>query len=133
MEMERILYATDFSDNSERALPHACRLAQLHGIELVMLHVFDIPTFWQHSDTPEPMEMEMHAAEEAERRLRVMFTRQAVHGMATFVAVESTHVSKTIVSETLLRGAGLVVVGTHGASALKEALMGRNTRTLIRD
>jgi nucleotide-binding universal stress UspA family protein len=130
--MERILYATDFSENSERALPHAWQIAMAHDAELVMLHVMEIPTLWQHPDKAEPLEMEKDVVKDAERRLKEMFKRHADHGKVTFVLVEGISVTKTILSETKARCAELVIVGTRGESRLKESLMGSTTMTLIR-
>lgn len=131
--MHRILYATDFSANSENAFPHALRLATAHDAELLMLHVFDVPTFWQHPDTPDPLEIERQTVEESERRLRELYARHAGHGKVGFAAAGGVSVHRTILSETVAREAGMVVVGTRGASGAREALIGSTTMALVRE
>ena len=41
VELKNIVYATDFSENSRRALPYALSLAQEHQASLTMLHVVE--------------------------------------------------------------------------------------------
>jgi nucleotide-binding universal stress UspA family protein len=131
--LDRILYATDFSENSERAFPHAWRLAAMHDAELLILHVYDVPTFWQYPDTPDPLEIEREAVEESVKRLREMYARHAGHGKVGFAAAGGVSVHGAILNEAVTKGAGLVVVGTRGASGVKEALIGSIAMALVRE
>ena len=42
---EKILVTTDFGPSSERAIAVAIELAELHGAELTLLHVWDVPSY----------------------------------------------------------------------------------------
>ena len=40
--MKKILFATDFSKNAEKAFHFALKIAEKHHADLIILHVFDI-------------------------------------------------------------------------------------------
>ncbi len=73
MEVKRILWPTDFSENASRALPVVTSLSQQYGAEIHILYVMkDYPEFGAHYGDFDPKEKEtMQAMEKemAERRL----------------------------------------------------------------
>jgi nucleotide-binding universal stress UspA family protein len=73
MEIKRILWPTDFSENASRALPLVTSLSQQYGAEIHILYVMkDYPEFGAHYGDFDPQEKEtMHAMEKemAEKRL----------------------------------------------------------------
>lgn len=73
MEISRILWPTDFSENASRALPVVTSLSQQYGAEIHILYVMkDYPEFGAHYGDFDPKEketMEAMEKEMAERRL----------------------------------------------------------------
>lgn len=133
--MNPILYATDFSENAKQALTYALKMAQAYEAPLIMLHVFEIPTSWEHPHTDDPMEMEREAVETAENKLQGLLDQQArekTKGVdIQIIAIESNSPVKgirTVISE---KEPALVVVGTKGASRIKEVIVGNTTKALI--
>ncbi len=134
--MQPILYATDFSENAEKAFVYALRLAQKHKAELIMLHVYDIPTSWEYAQLSDADEIEREAGRSLNNKLRELFNQHAVlheyKVKASFRAVENTSVTEGIISVIEETAPQLVVIGTRGGSRLKELLAGSTTRALLR-
>ncbi|MEO9482468.1 MAG: universal stress protein [Ekhidna sp.] len=63
--MNKILYATDFSENAKKAFGYVAKLAQYHHADLIMLHVFDIPTSFDFPYIDDAREMERQAIRES--------------------------------------------------------------------
>ena len=59
MEVKRILWPTDFSENASRALPMVTSLSQAYGAEIHILYVMkDYPEFGAHYGDFDPQEKE---------------------------------------------------------------------------
>lgn len=129
--MEKILYATDFSENSEKAFVQAFKIAQKHKADLIMLHVFDIPTSWNYPHTGDALEMERQAISDSENKLKALFKKYAKDINVKYVAAESTSIIKGIISVIEENDPGLIVIGTKGGSKVKEVLVGSTTKALI--
>lgn len=71
--VQRILVATDFSDDSARALGMAADISDAFGAEILLAHVVpEIPPFALPSEAPFAMGYEQSAVTAAERRLDAM-------------------------------------------------------------
>src|SRR5687767_11838173 len=110
----RILVPLDGSSLAERALPCACRLAEQHGAELVLVRCVEtgvqIVAAAQHSAIgAAQMYLEEVAGRLALRRpvLTAVYYGEAVEG---------------ILEEIRLRGPDLVVMATHGRTGLRVVL-----------
>jgi nucleotide-binding universal stress UspA family protein len=79
MEIERILWPTDFSENAARALPLVTSLSQKYGAEIHILYVMkDYPAFGAHYgdyDRKEKEDMQRMEKELAEKRLDDICTK----------------------------------------------------------
>ncbi|WP_163379421.1 universal stress protein [Cyclobacterium sp. SYSU L10401] len=129
--MKKILYATDFSENAEKAFIQALKIAQKHKANLIMLHVFDIPTSWNYPYTEDALEMERQAICESENKLKGIFDQYAKDINIKYIAAESTSIVKAIISVIRENDPGLVVIGTKGGSKVKEVIVGSTTKELI--
>ena len=73
MEIDRILWPTDFSENAATALPLVTSLAEKYGCEIHILYVMkDYPSFGAHYGDYDPEEkekMQQLEKEMAEKRL----------------------------------------------------------------
>jgi nucleotide-binding universal stress UspA family protein len=128
-----LLLATDFSASSDSALQHAVALAKGLSAEIEVLHVHGVGT----SSVPPTMDIVSvppgsKAVGEGEAALadRVARVKQAgvpCEGESRFgsPAVE-------IVARAVARGARLIVLGSHGSSALRHMLMGSVTESVLK-
>lgn len=127
--VQRITYATDFSEASLAAFPHALRLAKVTGAELTILHVLAAPMspfidsgyvpqeIWDQLDAG----MRAHAGQAMDGLLR-----QAVEaGVRATTAI----VAGGIPADEIVRAAesaktDILVLGTHGRTGVARLVLG---------
>ncbi len=128
-----ILCPVDFDDNSMAALTHARRLAIDMGATIHLLHVLPIlPMLADHG-----VEVGVHAAaeQEAQRRLKDLVRRRLartpveIHTRIAFVS----EVPKTILAFARELAADLIVMATHGRSAIRQLFFGSVTEAVVRN
>jgi len=129
--MKKILYATDFSTNAEKAFPFALKIAEKHNAELIMLHVFDMPPIMGHPYLMGPAEMKVQAITSWKHYLKEFFKPFNSAIQPTFIALENISVLKGILSVIKENKPDLVVTGTKGKSLLKEIFIGSTTKALV--
>lgn len=133
-KFQRILVAVDFSDESRSALGCAAELAAKFDASLTLVHVVephftaldaDLPPLpGEGSDAAEFAEAKLELGGWAEQMLgpcRVVET--VVRGGLAFF--EITEAAKAL-------GADLIVLGTHGYTGLKRALLGSTAEKVMR-
>jgi len=130
--MKKILFATDFSTNANKAFCFALNIAEKHQAELIMVHVFDIPPVWNYPVSYNPSEMKRQTLSSWERTLKEFFEHYDTDVKAKFVAVEHPSVVRGIISAIKQYKPDLVVTGTRGKSALKDAILGGTTKALVK-
>jgi nucleotide-binding universal stress UspA family protein len=127
--IQRILYATDFSERSRVALQLASWLARDHKAELVILHAVPPPT-----DTLEEVITEHSTGldREAAGRLlsqltpavpNVRFTRELKEGDPAAQILEAAKQNQC----------DLIVMGTHGRTGLARLVMGSVAEQVVRN
>lgn len=130
-----ILAATDFSENSKAALQHAAFLANQLGSTLEVIHVVDLAAgdnAWRVLvETPE--EIEREAIIDAREKLEIFFEESVDSSppKLKFDALLGSPVDQ-LLSLAEKRDDPLIVVGTRGASRIKEFLLGNTARRLVR-
>ena len=113
--IKRILCPIDFSHASGRAFAYAERLAQELSAELVLLHAFDVPETLNLIGQEHP----------ADPSLREQFDAVPVADDVRVVRVlHAGHAGEVICWVAQERGCDLIVMGTHGRSALTHLLLG---------
>lgn len=136
--MKRILFPTDFSDTANTAFMYALRFADKLQAELLILHVYDLPIV----DTPplpdstqeifDIVEMnqfesfreqlpELHAIAEQKNLGHVPMRNILLYGDLLY------NINKVCKEEAV----DLIVMGTKGASGLKETFLGSTTASVI--
>ncbi len=125
--LKQILVATDFSDPSVAALDYGRALARTFGASLHLLHVMENPFL-------RPTAADPHAIQSAAwRRVAGRLTdddRSALH--ATAVLETSDNPADAIVQYAGARGIDLIVMGTHGRSAMAQILVGSVAEKVVR-
>lgn len=129
-----ILAPVDFSEHSELALRHAVGLSQEFGAEMHLLHVIEeitYPDFYY----PAPVTGEQMATEIEHRvneRLEQAVGRIAEAGVSASVHVTQGRPAPGIAEFADNHGADLIVVGTHGLTGVKRALLGSVAEGVVR-
>lgn len=133
---ERILVATDFSDSADEALRQAARLAERDGAKLALCHAMPelqpVDMLFPQRTTITSMEaadLERRAAEALVERATAVIGR-AADGLSTFVERGTDYAA--VVERAEAWRADLVVVGSHGRTGLKRALLGSVAERVVR-
>jgi len=131
---QKILYPTDFSDTSQKALEYLLRLREAGVREVVIVHVVDtrslhIPEVYSLLDLSRLGEkQEISAREEADR----------IAAQLNGLGIDSrVRIEKGIPFREILRAAeeedvSMIVIGSHGMSNVKEMLLGSVSEQVIR-
>ena len=128
MKIQTILYPTDFSECSQKALPVAFSLARDYRARLVVLHVASPPPFVAYSEFQKALQETGGYRQQLEGMLREC---QLPECNAEFrleegeAATEILHVADAIPCD-------LIVMGMHGRSGLGRLFMGSVAESVLR-
>ena len=138
LPMKRILYATDYSENSELALRYAYNMSQKMEAKLVVVHVFDYPTFLDDISLKREAafpDLEGDAIKKHHTKLKTFCERILKSDISNLnieiEAIENKSVVKTIVEKANTVEAFLIVTGMKGGSRFRELIMGSTAKKLI--
>jgi universal stress protein A len=134
--ISKILFATDFSDNSKYALTYALSFARQYGAMLYILHVIQQPSYPLgmyaeisfdamdkfNRNISEAVEKEMKTLREKDLQGFTQYESLVVHG-TPFLEILRTAREK---------GVDLIVVGTHGRTGLDHVLFGSTAEKVVR-
>lgn len=129
-----ILFATDFSENSELAFDYAITLAQQSAARIELVHVINEPVdlrgFYVPHVSFDNLEKEI---EDGARKLMEKFCRTKMGDFSNF----GTHICTGVPYEEILSkatelGASLIVIGTHGRRGLDRLLFGSTAERVVR-
>lgn len=131
---ERILIPTDGSDEVESAAELAIDLAEIHDATLHVLFIVDQPTavagtaegFSGLGNLLDALEEEGHEATDA------IAARARDSEIETETAVRQGNPHDDILTYAEEEAVDLIVMGTHGRTGVKRALLGSVTETVVR-
>lgn len=132
--IKKILYPTDFSDNSVPAAEYARTLAHLAGATIYVIHVVGVLAD-QRKRMIQPesfaifeQEVETLAVREMENFCRQHFDNQVSY--ETEVVLGTPY--KTILERAGELGCDLIVMGSHGQTGIQEVIFGSTAQRIIR-
>ena len=135
----RILLAADGSAESHQAAQMACELSKNLGSELHLVHVWPVPSVYSTSPDWAIMapDFEERVYELAEKETRPGLEEQVTRIEESGGTVAEAHLrlgraDAEIVSLAEELSAGLVVIGSRGLGAMKRALMGSVSTSVVR-
>ena len=136
MTIQTILVPTDFSPSAEAAFRLAENFARHHGARIHLLHVVPVPLVDYAWDTESGALRIADLVEHLQQDARKRFTRVvARHGSGSGRIVNATtngQVIPAILDYIRKHRIDLVVMGTHGRSAVERALVGSVADRLVR-
>ena len=135
--MKKILVPTDFSENAQQALDVAVQIAKKIDAEIVLLHVNEqigaaLPVseyYYTYDRSIEEKYLNM-VHENLEKMLGDVAARLEAHNIRT--AVIGGPFSTIVEDVAQTEGIDLIIMGTKGASGLKEFFVGSNTEKVVR-
>jgi len=134
MQPKKILFCTDFSENSEPARELAVDYAKAFGAQLLIVHVIDSTGFPSYVDwVGEDLDRILNRTQEAAKaQLDDLASKcgQVVGVVKTYRLVGLP--SREIVALSNQESADLIVVGTHGRTGVKHLVMGSIARSVLK-
>tara|TARA_R110002072_G_scaffold66499_4_gene163995 strand:- start:27286 stop:28119 length:834 start_codon:yes stop_codon:yes gene_type:complete len=130
--MKKILIPIDFSDHSEYALEVAATLAKKNNASLVVLHMMGLSEAILTKDESREMLEAIYYMKLAEKRFSDFLDKDYLKGITVETTVQNYkefHEINTVANDFK---ADLIVMGSHGASGLKEVFVGSNTEKVVR-
>lgn len=129
--MKKILVPTDFSPAAAHALRYICELNRKIGAEILLHHSYVLPVYATEVPILLPTDAELKAAsEEALVEVRKRFQKDYPE-MRFTTCTSSGFAEEEIPVVAEETKADLVVMGTKGASGLREALIGTITAAVM--
>ena len=154
VDVKKILYATDLSENARYAYAYAASLAELYGAQITLMHV--LPELSElmdkhivgyiDADRWEKIKAE-HFDEAREALIGKRKDHLAVHdvlqqfsenategedGGSDQVIVERGNPVEKIIEHSEKEKFDLIVMGTHGHGTLEDAMIGSTARRVVR-
>lgn len=135
MNMKRILVPVDFSKEAECAAKVAASIARKTGAEIFLLHMLELPVA-----TIDPAEM-TSVSSEPQTIYFMKMAREKFHkfeqlpffkGIKVVENIQFHHAFAGIIEESKRQKIDLIVMGSQGASGLKEMFIGSNTEKVVR-
>lgn len=133
MAERTILFATDYSDASQYALSYACSLARDLDALLLIAHVSEhdlYPVGEAFDEEPEPSSQDMEQLRSVQPETSdVRHEHRLLYAQPTS---QNIRPADEIIRFADSTGVYAIVVGTHGRSGLRRALMGSTAEALVR-
>ncbi|MEM5566660.1 universal stress protein [Psychroserpens sp. AS72] len=132
--MKKILVPTDFSTEAENALKVAAQIAKKHNSEIYLLHMLEIPlqeidAVSTQADVPEVMFfMKM-----AHQKFEDIMNSDYLKGITVHEVVKADGSFNGISEISKEHGVSMIVMGSHGASGIKEMFVGSNAEKVVRN
>lgn len=131
--MRKILVPTDFSDCASNAIKVALQIAQKANAQIDFLHILVTPIDWVNLG----LQKEKRYPEVKKKIGHAKFILQKWMKRAQRLGLESENTltfsqgTEAIVKHAQDHQYDLIVMGSHGASRLKEAVLGSNAQRLV--
>jgi nucleotide-binding universal stress UspA family protein len=131
--MKKILVPTDFSAPAAQALQFAVSVAQASGGSVHLMHVVDLPILQDSFLTPTAY-VDDSIVKNSVAKAQKAFDKaiEKFKGAKITTSVEYGNPTMAILKVVEVLKADLVVMGTSGASGLKEIFVGSNTEKIVR-
>ncbi|GGI57981.1 universal stress protein [Winogradskyella haliclonae] len=130
--MKKILVPIDFSEHSEYALETAAAIAKEHNSEIFVLHMLEISSAVYTASRDSLSDAGVFYFKLAEKKMNTFLDRKFLEGIEITPIVKHFKVFKEINEIVDAHAIDLIVMGSHGASGVKEVMVGSNAEKVVR-
>ena len=130
--MKTIIVLIDFSDHSEYALKTASFIAKKQDAQILAVHMLDIQSDHLNESPSYIQEKTAFLLQLAKKRFRAFLKKDYLKSLKVTPLVKHFKVFSEINDLAKVENADLIIMGSHGASGLKELFIGSNTKKVIR-
>ncbi|PQJ72027.1 universal stress protein [Polaribacter butkevichii] len=130
--MKNIIVPVDFSIHSEYALKTASLLAKKHDATLYALHMLDLQDVYLSESENYQQEQAIFFLKLAEKKFKDFLKKDYLEDVKVVPIIKRFKVFSevNIIAEEVK--ADLVIIGSHGATGLKDFFVGSNTEKVVR-
>jgi len=133
LQLKTILVPVDFSMASERALRYAISLARGDATTVVVLHVYNVPVYnFPDGAILASPDLATRLSDAAQRQLDNMMDMFADSGVKLQAQLREGVARDEILNAAKDFSADMIVLGTHGRSGIRRALLGSVADRVIR-
>jgi len=133
ISLKNVLFATDFSEASEAALPYAAAICQRYNCRLHVVHVISPGSYLVASELVGSITIEsMHEAARADAQERMGALAVHLTTVPHHTYVREGGVWEVISDMARIREIDLLVVGTHGRTGLEKLVLGSKAEEILR-
>ncbi len=133
--MKRILVPIDFSEQAECAIKTAARIARRSGAEMFLLHMLNLPMnetdMSAHGDASSPAKVLY--LQKIHQKIDAVMKSDFLKGIKISEEVRFHKTFSGIIDYSHELGTDLIVMGSQGATGLKEMFIGSNTEKVVRN
>jgi len=134
---EKILYPTDFSDVSKKALDYIKMLKEAGAKEVVVLHIIDVREIDRFYEEEGPYLINVEGLqkkreEDIKNKITAIEAELKAHGFDVKTRIERGIPFKGILAIEEEENVSVVVLGSHGKSCVEEMLLGSCSEKVIR-
>ena len=145
--INKILYATDLSDNSAYAFRYAINSALKHDAVIIILHVFELVSMTNHAVMDLYLDEDFRnriyneriadTIDRIRKRLKIFCDKELNGDPKYSNKVDSIEVCEGFPAEQILRKADelscdAIVMGTHGKDFVRHAFLGCTAKRVLR-
>ncbi len=132
---KKILFCTDFSDNSDCAFPYALNLARAYGARLLIFHVIIERTFYywsspENRDETKAKHVEFSRREALNRYEPLLGDFRDYEYLSCEAGEGEAHFE--IIKAAQRESAELIVMGTHGRTGLNHFILGSTAENVVK-
>ncbi|MBN1141906.1 MAG: universal stress protein [Deltaproteobacteria bacterium] len=133
-DFKMIVFATDFSENSNYAFEYAFGIAQKFNAKLALVHVVSEPLSFNGFYVPhisfEKLEEELR---EGAKRMMERFCQVHLKGFENY----ESHILRGLPFDQIIKkaeevGADMIILGTHGRTGLDHVIFGSTAEKVVR-
>ena len=132
---KKILFCTDFSDNSRPALEYALDYAKTFGAELLILHIINSSQIGYPSleeGVPVDVRSALDSIQQSVSKALDLIAKECSGVIAVSAHSRVGSPAFEIVRFADENSAGLIVMGTHGWTGFKHLIMGSTAENVVR-
>jgi nucleotide-binding universal stress UspA family protein len=133
ISLKNILFATDFSEASQAALPYAAAIARRYDSQLHIAHIVSPASYTIPSQPGDRITLDsIHEAALADLRQRMETLASHLETIPHHTYVREGEVWKSLSDIVRAHEIDLLVVGTHGRTGVAKLLLGSKAEEILR-
>ena len=133
ISLKNILFATDFSEASEAALPYAAAIARRYDSQLHIAHIVSPASYIIPSEPGDLITIDsIHEAALADVHQRMETLASHLETIPYHTYVREGEIWENLSDLILARDIDLLVVGTHGRTGVEKLLLGSEAEEILR-